>query len=457
MSEPTTDQHRTSVDSRRLPASMPLLDRRTRLSVLERARSARGVTLFSRAIFGAFAVLIVGLVFLPWQQFVRGNGRVVAYDPLERSLTIEAPLGGRVGRSHIVEGQAVRQGDLLFELVDNDPDLVANIRSQRESAVVRRDAARQRVEALTSQLEELQRALPLAVEAAETRLDAARYAASTTQLQYDRIKGLFKDSRGLASQRDYELARLERDRAAAELERAQADYERASIDMRASLNSTTASRDSARGDLASAEQSLVSLEIQLNQIGTQKVLAPRDGIVFRVLATEGTFLKAGSPLCTIIPETANRMVELWIAGNDIPLVQPRETDEQGNVVREGTAVRLQFEGWPAIQFVGWPSVAVGTFGGEVVLVDPTDNGKGRFRVLVAEKPDVIPDEAGGSRLVQWPGARWLRQGVRANGWLLLGRVPLWFEVWRQWNGFPPALSEEALPEAAPGKGAKAGK
>ena len=32
----------------------------------------------------------------------------------------------------------------------------------------------------------------------------------------------------------------------------------------------------------------------------------------------------------------------------MPLVQARETDEDGNVVREGTPVRLQFEGWPAM-------------------------------------------------------------------------------------------------------------
>ena len=48
----------------------------------------------------------------------------------------------------------------------------------------------------------------------------------------------------------------------------------------------------------------------------------------------------------------------------------------------------------------------------------------------------------------WPGARWLRQGVRANGWVLLQRVPLWYEIWRQVNGFPPALSEGMIAETA---------
>jgi hypothetical protein len=101
-------------------------------------------------------------------------------------------------------------------------------------------------------------------------------------------------------------------------------------------------------------------------------------------------------------------------------------------------VRLQFEGWPAVQFVGWPSVARGTFGGEVVLIDPTDDGTGRFRVLVAPRPDVVND---GTEVVEWPGPRWLRQGVQVNGWVLLNRVPLWYEIWRQLNGFPPALAD----------------
>jgi len=77
-------------------------------------------------------------------------------------------------------------------------------------------------------------------------------------------------------------------------------------------------------------------------------------------------------------------------------------------------------------------------------VDPTDNGKGKFRILVAEKPDVVVGKDGKPTKVPWPDNRWLRQGLRANGWVLLQRVSLWYEVWRQLNGFPPVLSEELL-------------
>jgi multidrug resistance efflux pump len=423
---------------------MPMLDHRAGLSALQWPTWSRRIRILAWSQAAAFVLLLIGLAVLPWQQFVQGSGRVIAYNPLERAVTIEAPLAGRVQKALVLEGQTVRQGELLFELTDNDPELLNNLHQQRSAAEARRTAARERVASLAAQVAEIERALPLAVEAAQTRLDAARYAAVTAQQQYERIKALFSDHRGLASQRDFELAKLERDRANAELVRAEADLKRAEVDLRASLNQALAARDAANADLAAAEQAVVSLDIQINQTRMQRVTAPRDGVVFRVQATEGTFLRAGSPLCTIIPETAHRMVELWVNGNDMPLVQAREVGADGEIVRPGSPVRLQFEGWPAIQFVGWPSAAIGTFGGEVVLVDPTDNGKGMFRILVAAKPDVIQRADGSTRIIEWPGDRWLRQGVRANGWVLLQRVPLWFEVWRQMNGFPPALSQEMI-------------
>ena len=129
-------------------------------------------------------------------------------------------------------------------------------------------------------------------------------------------------------------------------------------------------------------------------------------------------MKEGDPICLIVPDTSDRAVQVWLDGNDAPLVEP------------GRHVRLQFEGWPAMQFAGWPSVAVGTFGGEIVSVDAVDNGKGQFRVLIL--PDAT-DQA-------WPEERFLRQGVRTNGWVLLNQVPLWYEIWRQMNGFPPVVS-----------------
>jgi len=118
-----------------------------------------------------------------------------------------------------------------------------------------------------------------------------------------------------------------------------------------------------------------------------------------------------------VPDTRERAVELWVDGNDAPLVT------------HGRKVRLQFEGYPAVQFSGWPEVAVGTFGGVVSLLDATDNGEGKFRMLV------LPDDED----QPWPDQRFLRQGVRANGWVLLNQVRLGYEFWRIFNGFPPLM------------------
>jgi hypothetical protein len=134
-------------------------------------------------------------------------------------------------------------------------------------------------------------------------------------------------------------------------------------------------------------------------------------------------VKPGDSLAVLVPDRAERAVEIWIKGNDVPLVSP------------GRAVRLQFEGWPALQFSGWPSVAVGTFGGRVALVDATDDGKGYFRVVV------LPDG-----VQPWPGERYLRQGVRANAWIILNQVPLAYELWRQFNGFPPSVPLDEAPD-----------
>ena len=140
-------------------------------------------------------------------------------------------------------------------------------------------------------------------------------------------------------------------------------------------------------------------------------------------------VKAGQVLAVIVPETANRAVELYVSGNDAPLLSV------------GRRVRLQFEGWPAVQFAGWPSVAVGTFGGVIQVIDPGAGADGKVRVII------FPDEG-----EEWPDGRYLRQGVRVIGWVLLDSVSLGWELWRQFNGFQPSIqkSPDSEDEKAPG-------
>ncbi len=215
-----------------------------------------------------------------------------------------------------------------------------------------------------------------------------------------------------AAKTDLEGKRREREakerKAQVDIEYAQASLNKANADV-AKAQSEVAK---ARSEVTKAEQSLAKLKTAVARQQSQVVRAPRDGFILQLLANQGSeMVKEGDPLCVIVPDTADRAVQIWLDGNDAPLVEP------------GRHVRLQFEGWPAVQFAGWPSVAVGTFGGEVISVDSTDNGRGQFRVLIGHASD---DTA-------WPSDRFLRQGVRANGWVLLDEVGLGYEMWRRLN------------------------
>jgi multidrug resistance efflux pump len=392
----------------------------------------------ARALAAFAAAVAVGCVFVPWQQTVRGTGRVIAFNPLDRRVNIEAPVEGRVRRVHVVENQPVRQGDLIAEIQDNDPNLIANLRLQHDAAIARRAAARQRIDDLDAQAKYQEIAKAQAIDAAQQRVNAEQVVFDTNAINERRFASLVET--GDRSRRDYELAKLALDSSRANLAAAKAILERTGPEYDAMISATSASRRSAEGEVATAERDLAAIDIQISKSEQQVVSAPRDGIVLSVAATEGAYLKPGSPICVVIPDTEARFVEAWVDGMDMPLITAREARPDGTVV-PGSRARLQFEGWPAIQFMGWPSVAVGTFGGEVITVDATDDGTGKFRVVIAPDADDEP----------WPGPRFLRQGVRAKSWVLLRMVPVWQEVWRQLNGFPPVVADKEPGSKGDGK------
>ncbi len=406
------------------------------MPALTLANPTRLIRWLSFLLVSGFVVLVLGMGFLPWRQFVLGSGRVIAFNPLDRRMNVEAQVSGRVKRLHVVEGQRVKKGQVLVEIEDNDPNLLNNLRAQREAIESRRDFARSRVESLESQITQQALAKAQAIDSAQQRVNATKAGAETAILNFRRTDSLFE--KGLASKRDHELATLQRDSTEADLRSADATLKRTANDFDATIASIQAQKGSALGDVASAERDLSVIDVQINQNLRQVMEAPRDGIVLQVAATDGTYLRPGSLVCVIIPETESRFVEVWMDGNDTPLLHPR-SEENGKVV-PGSEVRLAFEGWPAVQMIGWPNLAVGTFGGEVIFVDAADDGKGKFRVVIAPKLDTVQRD-GKAVEVEWPDRnRWLRQGVRANAWIMLQQVPLWYEIWRQINGFPPLPS-----------------
>jgi multidrug efflux pump subunit AcrA (membrane-fusion protein) len=298
-------------------------------------------------------LLFLGVIVIPWQQSSSGQGTVVPYHPNERLQNINAPVKGVVQHWHVFEGAVVSKGDVLAEIIDLDPLLLSRLDQQRQATRV--------------------------------ALEASRQALETSRRNLGRQQGL--SEKGLKSQREFELAKLEVNKFESEV--------------------------------AVKEKELVEIESKLSRQATQQVTAPRDGKVVRIFFPQGgAVIKEGDTLATLAPSTEDLVVEVLIDGNDLPLM------------RVGRPTRLQFEGWPAIQFSGWPSVALGTFGGRVLNIDPSDNGDGKFRIFV--EPDALDEP--------WPSAPLLRQGVRVKAWVLLDTVPLWFELWRQFNGFPPVVS-----------------
>lgn len=418
----------------------------TAMALAETAPLARRLARRQGAILLALLVL---LAFIPWQQNVRGLGRVVAYAPVERQQTVGAPVDGRVSRWLVREGSRVKQGDVLAEMSDNDPLLLQRLEAERQATLARQAATDARAETFREQLRMAESARPQALAAAEARLgmaeerrkaaaqalEAAQAAQRTAALNLERQAKL--SAEGLASRRTLELSQLEITQRCTEVERAQAslraaagDVEAFGADRRKLEADTAAAVEKSRAELNKVveDQSyvradLLKLETRLARQETQAVTAPRAGVVLRLAVSPGAeMVKAGQPLAILVPDTRERVVEIWVDGNDVPLIVP------------GSRVRLQFEGYPAVQFGGWPELSIGSFGGTVALIDATDDGKGHFRLLVAPDPDDVP----------WPSERFLRQGVRANGWVLLGRVTLGYELWRIFNGFPPLV----LPEPA---------
>ncbi|MFN7258889.1 MAG: biotin attachment protein, partial [Cyclobacteriaceae bacterium] len=60
--------------------------------------------ILAKWILGIFALFFV-ILFLPWQQNIRGSGKVTALSPSNRPQTIETTIAGRIQVWKIKEGQ----------------------------------------------------------------------------------------------------------------------------------------------------------------------------------------------------------------------------------------------------------------------------------------------------------------------------------------------------------------
>ena len=373
----------------------------------------------------AIVAFLVILLFLPWRQTVTGEGIVTVFSPMQRPQTINAQIDAKISKWHVNEGQTVKQGDLLLELEEVkakflDKNQLARLQGQKQALRDKKSATKRLIKSLEQQIEsqgQLQSA----------KILAAEQNYKTAELNFERRKQLYE--KGLSSTRDFELAKLALAKGQSELDIAKNSLK---------IQEAEAKLAQSFEKLATIDSDIYKLDIELanfeSRIDQRKVYAPVDGQVVRLKAF-GTaeIIKAGSEIAIIAPETSDQAIELYVADYFAPLVSV------------GRNVRLQFSGFPALQFSGWPSVAVGTFAGKISAIDASGDLENKYRVLV--QPDYQAIEAG--KETAWPKSDVLRPGTKAIGWIILDEVPMWYELWRILNGFPPTVMQSPAKEGVP--------
>ncbi|HEY5627043.1 MAG TPA: HlyD family efflux transporter periplasmic adaptor subunit, partial [Nitrospira sp.] len=427
----------------------------------------------SRLVIKLLLLFCFLIAFVPWTQTITVSGQLSAYTPFERPQDIETMITGRIKKWHVLEGVRVKQGDLILELDDYDPgfmspDLLSFLDQRRNALDQSRKAALARVEQLDKRIKEMQNIVQAAVPSAQARVvesenkvreayqkvETAKIALTTAELNMDRHKRLAEQ--GLVSQRELELSIQSAIAAKADLAGAQANLKGAEEAMKAlsfgrdQINSEVlqrlldaeAAREASIGEAGRATDQLADISLRLSNAEQRRlasrIISPIDGTVVKMAqAGAGETVRPGDKLVRISPASADKAIEMTADGIDAPLL---------NV---GRKVRILFYGIPAIPLPAWPEIMAGTYGGVIKVIDQVDDGKGNFRFWVVPDPD---DRT-------WPPQEHVRQGTKAMGWVILNRVPLWYELWRRFNLFPPDYQEGApslidtfLPKA--GGGAK---
>jgi multidrug efflux pump subunit AcrA (membrane-fusion protein) len=409
-----------------------------------------------RSFFRWIATLVaiaVAAMFLPWQQNIQGMGTLTALRPQDRPQTLPSLIDGRIEQWYVREGELVKKGQLIARISEVkedylDPQVITRTAEQRDAKFAANDDKRDVATALAQQVTVLEQALVLKLD--QTRNKIAQYEAELEAAVLDSAVAVDQlvrreslQAEGLVDLNSLQTFRLKAQQANAKLAEKRAGLENARIDLgaaraeygekitkaRADRAKTLAEINEGTGEVAKLDNKVASLKVRS---GFYEIRAPQDGYVVQARrAGIGETIKAGDPLVTVQPSEPQQAVELFVKPMDVPLL------------RVGDQVRLQFDGWPALQFSGWPSVSVGTFGGRVSVVDRVSSKDGKFRVLVVADSTDEP----------WPVQ--LRNGSGVYGWAMLREVRVWFEIWRQLNGFPPSVNAPPTDETYAG-GADAG-
>ena len=406
---------------------------------------------FVARVLMSVSFLFIILLFFPWQQNIRAKGKVTAFSPGERPQSIESAIAGRIEAWHVIEGQFVEKGDTILtlsEVKDDyfDPQLLERTKEQIDAKTSGIEAKRAKVEALTQQIEALEKLQSAKFEQAQNKLKQARFKLTSDSVDFEAEKVRFANQENIfdrnkmryeagnialtkfqeleskfqeskmkliSSENKFLESRTEVINADVNIAGTQAEYQDKISKAKSDLNNTNAEVFEAEANLAKLQNQYANYQIRTNNY---QLIAPQSGYVVKAMkAGVGETIKEGEAVAQIMPENPQLAVEMYVRAMDVPLIQ------------QDRKVRIEFDGWPALQFSGWPSVSVGTFGGEVQVIDRVNSVNGEFRILVTPDPEDEP----------WPVQ--LRMGSGTKGWVMLDNVPVWYEIWRQLNGFPASL------------------
>ncbi|NIK91825.1 HlyD family efflux transporter periplasmic adaptor subunit [Mangrovimonas sp. CR14] len=397
----------------------------------------------------AFALVGLIVLFLPWTQTITGQGNVTTLRPEQRPQTIQSQIPGRVERWFVKEGDYVNKGDTILHISEIkseyfDNQLVERTNTQKIAKESSVGAYKEKVSALSRQIAALRNERQLKYKQAENKLKQAHLkvksdsidleAANTNfqiaERQFQRVQTLQEE--GLKAVKDVEEKKLKLQETQAKLISQENKYlasQNEVINAQVELSRINAEYtdkiSKAESDMYTAQSAQMDTEVQVSKLENSYVnykrrsdllyvTAPQSGFVNKAIVSGlGETFKEGEALVSIMPAQHDLAVETYVRPIDLPLIHI------------GEEVRVQFDGWPAIVFSGWPNVSYGTYGAKVVAIENFISPNGKYRILLGPDQNDHP----------WPEA--IRVGSGARTMALLEDVPIWFEIWRQLNSFPP--------------------
>ncbi len=399
-------------------------------------------------LWGIVIVLLL-VLFLPWTQNIRAKGMVTTLRQEQRPQELNTIIAGRILKWHVKEGDYVKEGDTILQLGEIkveyfDTSLLKRTQEQIVAKTQSRQEYLNKTATGSTQILALNEALRLKLQSLDNKLQQQQLKNTSDSMEIIAVNNELS-----IYKRQIDAAKLMLDSGAislSEFEKRKVNYQngiakKTSIENKLlqgrqeTLNlriEKTSTEQDYRDKIAKAEgerfgtlSSAASTDADVSKLKNAYanydarnrlyyILAPQNGqIIKSKKAGIGEILKEGEMIVTVVPTDIQYAVELFIDPMDLPLIA------------NGQKVRFVFDGFPAIVFSGWPENSYGTFGGKIVAIETSMGTNGKFRILVTEDPS---DR-------KWPTQ--LKLGGGANGIALLKDVPIYYELWRNINGFPP--------------------